>query len=128
MKIQSKRKKPQANKIFTDREEPRESFWKNYRQYKELMQGEGEVKVLAYYGIGGIGKTTLLHKLQEEMRERIREPRYVYFDFNIAQDARTVLDYLKTKLTKEYGYSFPLYDLGVYAYAQKIGEGSKKKF
>ena len=122
MKIQSRRKKPQANKIFTDREEPRESFWKNYRQYKELMQGEGEVKVLAYYGIGGIGKSTLLNKLQEEMRERIKEPKYIYFDFNIAQDARTVLDYLKTKLALEYGYSFPLYELGVYAYAQKIGE------
>ena len=122
MKVQSKRKKPQANKIFTDREEPRESFWKNYRQYKELMQGEGEVKVLAYYGIGGIGKTTLLHKLENEMREHIREPKHVYFDFNIAQDARTVLDYLKTKLAKDYGYTFPLYELGVYAYAQKIGE------
>ena len=122
MKVQSKRKKPQANKIFTDREEPRESFWKNYRQYKELMQGEGEVKVLAYYGIGGIGKTTLLHKLENEMQEHIREPKHVYFDFNIAQDARTVLDYLKTKLAKDYGYVFPLYELGVYAYAQKIGE------
>ena len=122
MKIQSRRKKPQANKIFTDREEPRESFWKNYLHYKEMMQGEGEVKVLSYYGIGGIGKTTLLHKLQEEMRERIREPKYVYFDFNIAQDTRTVLDYLKTKLGKDYGYTFPLYELGVYAYAQKIGE------
>ena len=122
MKIQSKRKKLQANKIFTDREEPRESFWKNYRQYKETMQGEGEVKVIAYYGIGGIGKTTLLHKLQEEMRENIPDPRYVYYDFNIAQDARTVLEYLKTKLSKDYGYTFPLYELGVYSYAQKIGE------
>ena len=122
MKIQSRRKKPQANKIFTDREEPRQSFWKNYIQCKELMQGEGEVKVLAYYGIGGIGKSTLLKKLQEEMRERIREPKYVYFDFNIAQDVRTVLEYLKTKLSKEYGFTFPLYELGIYAYAQKIGE------
>ena len=122
MKIQSKRKKLQTNKVFTDREGPRESFWKSYRQYKETMLGEGEVKVLVYYGIGGIGKTTLLHKLQEEMRENIPDPRYVYYDFNIAQDARTVLEYLKTKLSKDYGYKFPLYELGVYAYAQKIGE------
>ena len=122
MKIQSRRKKVPANKIFTDREKPREAFWKSYSQYKETMRGEGEVKVLAYYGIGGIGKSTLLQKLQEEIRENIPDPRYVYFDFNIAQDARTVLEYLKTKISKDYGFSFPLYELGVYAYAQKIGE------
>ena len=57
MKVKSKRQVLQANKIFTDREEPRASFWKNYERCKNNMNGDGEIRVLTYYGIGGIGKT-----------------------------------------------------------------------
>lgn len=41
---------PQASRIFTDREEPRKSFWKCYNHFKENMKN-GDVKVLVYYGV-----------------------------------------------------------------------------
>ena len=47
---------PQASRIFTDREEPRKSFWKCYNRFKENMK-DGDVKVLVYYGVGGIGSS-----------------------------------------------------------------------
>ena len=125
MKVRAKREIPKATKIFTDREEPRATFWKNYKHFKQEMQSDGEIRVLAYYGIGGIGKSSLLNRLQEEIEEKIVQPKYVYFDFNIAQDLRSVLDYIRGQLVKKYNFKFSLYDLGIYSYAQKIGENIK---
>ena len=122
MKIRSNRTVPQANRIFTDREEPRASFWKNYTRYKEQMQDDGEIRVLTYYGIGGIGKTSLLKKLISEMQEQLDAPRYIYFDFNIKQESRLVLEYIKNCLIDRYKFSFPLFELGSYVYAKKVGE------
>lgn len=96
MKIRSKRASSQACKIFTDREEPRKSFWKNYDYMCDCMkQDSGEIKVLAYYGIGGIGKSSLLNRLMLEMEEKLESPLYVSFDFDIKQDCRAVLENLK---------------------------------
>ncbi|GAB6180154.1 hypothetical protein JCM14036_14730 [Desulfotomaculum defluvii] len=59
-----KKKTFEATRKFTDREKPRESFWK-------LLNDETfPLKVLVYYGFGGIGKTTLLKSLRDELRDR----------------------------------------------------------
>lgn len=110
-----------ASKIFTDREEPRAAFWKKYELLKD-EQAKEDVHVLTYYGIGGIGKTSLLKKLREEMCERLLKPHYVHFDFNVAQASHTVLAKLKNKMVQQYKFSFPLFELGYYVYANKIGE------
>lgn len=50
-----------AIQLFTDREEPQEAFERKLsviRQYQSKTSG-----VLCYYGIGGIGKTSLMNKL-----------------------------------------------------------------
>lgn len=122
MKIRSKRTIQQANKIFTDREQPRASFWKNYEMYKNQMQENGDIRVLSYYGIGGIGKSTLLKKLMAEMDDNITNPKYVYYDFSFKQDSKSVLESIKSILSKDYKFEFPLFDLGLYCYAEKIGE------
>ncbi|MBR5868879.1 MAG: tetratricopeptide repeat protein [Clostridia bacterium] len=125
MKVRSKSNAPtiRAARVFTDREEPRKSFWKKYNQAAEELAGEeSNVRVLTYYGIGGIGKSSLLRKLMSEMDEQIQSPRYLYFDFNIYQESRAVLDKIKNKLEDDYKYHFPLFDLGNYVYAKKIGE------
>lgn len=62
MKIRAKRKVLQANKIFTDREEPRAAFWKNYELHQLRMKESGDIRVLSYYGIGGIGKKYVVEK------------------------------------------------------------------
>ena len=122
---------PQATRIFTDREEPRKAFWKCYDQFKENMFNvapeDRDAKVLVYYGVGGIGKSSLLKQLIKEMDEAaaaktIGLPLHVYFDFNLKQEPRAVLEALRNKLADDYKFNFPLFDIGCYAYAKKIGE------
>ena len=70
MKIRKREVIPQANKVFTDREEPRKSFWKLFEKLKANISEGDDIQVLSYYGIGGIGKTSLLRKLMAEMNEK----------------------------------------------------------
>lgn len=122
MKIRTRNPLPMATRMFTDREEPRASFWKKYESIKNELPKTDNIYVLSYYGIGGIGKSRLLKKLSDEMTERITKPRYVYFDFNIYQESRSVLTVLANKLIEEYKFSFPLFEIGCYLYAKKVGE------
>ncbi len=123
MKVRSKLNIPKANKIFTDREEPRESFWKKYNQFKaDMLAGKNEVSVLAYYGIGGIGKTSLINKLMSEMGNRLEKPLYVSYDFNQSQDRRSVLTSLRNDLVEKYHFKFSSFDKALNLYVQKIGE------
>ena len=60
MKVKSKRSQLQATCLFTDREEPRNAFWKKYSQLKEEM---------AYmYGEEFTG--LLVDKIEEANRKR----------------------------------------------------------
>lgn len=121
MKVRSKNEYIKATRVFTDREEPRAAFWKNYERCEAEMTNDGNIHVLTYYGIGGIGKSRLLKKLMSEMDERFTDKRYVYFDFNIQQESRAVLTALKNKLTEQCKFTFPLFELGSYMYAKKVG-------
>lgn len=61
--------RPNATDIFTDREEPRATFWKHFKQITddiaagEYDDGNRFPQPIHYYGVGGQGKTTLLKKL-----------------------------------------------------------------
>ena len=93
MKNASKRVK--AEKIFTDREEPRKVFW---RAYQELEEDIENYKVLNYYGIGGIGKTRLIEKLIEEMNEKEKAFVSLNFEYTNSQDKVLILRELGAKL------------------------------
>ncbi|OCA87730.1 hypothetical protein A8F94_07720 [Bacillus sp. FJAT-27225] len=67
----SKYKKPRgfkANRVFTDRNEPRKLYWNTY---EKLKNDEEIFKVLAFYGMGGIGKTKLQTHLYEEVEKKL---------------------------------------------------------
>ncbi len=110
----------EALRVFTDRETPRAAFWNRYRQVEEQMQnGISPVSVLHYYGVGGIGKSTLLKKLTEELHEQVQNPLCVQFDFCDAQDSRTVLTRLAEELTTKYHFTFPQFDIANITYAKR---------
>jgi len=57
--------RPSALDVFTDREELIAAFERNLEHKKPV-----EHRVLVFYGDGGIGKTTLLQKLEQIHRQR----------------------------------------------------------
>lgn len=51
-----------AEKLFIGHEEPRKLFWETYYHYKEKQYiTVNNIQVITYYGIDGIGKTSLLN-------------------------------------------------------------------
>ncbi len=122
MKIRTNNLTQKATRIFTDREEPRASFWKNYCTVKAELNRQSEAHVLNFYGIGGIGKSFLLKKLISEMKEQLENPLYAYIDLGLCQESRTVLDRMRNCLADNYDFEFPMFELGCYAYAKKVGE------
>jgi Cdc6-like AAA superfamily ATPase len=78
--------------------------------------------MLVYYGMDGIGKSALIAEIISEMKEKLAAPQFAYYDFNTKQDKRSVLEIIRNILVNDYEYSFPLFDLALYNYAQKIGE------
>lgn len=55
-----------AEDLFTDRDEPRHAFWELYNSIEQ-----GEYIAIGYYGVGGIGKSTLLKKIGEEIDQKV---------------------------------------------------------
>ncbi|MBN2898015.1 MAG: hypothetical protein JXO44_04480 [Clostridia bacterium] len=129
------KERDKANKIFTDRVEPRKAFWDTYSNYKAVMdsQEENDICLLTYYGIGGIGKTTLLHKLEDEIEDykavqRIKENvPYVYYDFDWGTGKVKVLEKLRDELSKRYKFKFPEFNTALEIYKEKSETGKHRQ-
>lgn len=121
VKVKTNRKHPKAARMFTDRKEYRDAFRDAYETVKSELNCESDVHVLYYYGIGGIGKTHLLNKLKDELKEQVPSPMYIHVDLGVCQERITVLEGIKKNLADNYKFSFSLFELGVYVYARKVG-------
>ncbi|MDA3043671.1 MULTISPECIES: tetratricopeptide repeat protein [unclassified Campylobacter] len=83
-KIGSDNPKPRAERIFTDRVEPKEAFLKALENLNQK-----DYSVLAFYGVGGIGKTGLkehfwdMIQKDEKLKNKII---YSYYDFEKDQN------------------------------------------
>ena len=119
-----------ATKEFTDREEPRKIFWEKYNLMKSQMNDETSIQVISYYGFGGIGKTSLLHKLMEELNDRESESKIEFLDFEkLVEFNNNLLDILKVirhDLKDKYKFTFPIFDLVTYVYETKMGKTATK--
>lgn len=106
-----------AVEVFTDREEPRKTFWKLYRE----MQS-GEFKVLHFYGTGGIGKTSLLKKIQLELEEEKITSYFSYSFENIKPKAEILADFSRILGERLPGIKFPVFEYAYLRYKQMSGE------
>lgn len=123
------RRKLQASREFTDREEPRKAFWNNYEKVKKSMLDGGEdteVRVVSYYGFGGIGKTSLLKKLLNEIEQNEDKPKVVKHDFEDSSESLMVLKSIRVKLEESYNFEFPFFDIGLHTYWKKCGINSEE--
>lgn len=58
------------------------------------------------------------------MTEQLSAPCFAHHDFNISIESKQVLEKLAAKLTAEYKFTFPLFELGGFVYAKKTGDKS----
>ena len=106
-----------ATNIFTDREEPRAAFWRLYH----AMEPD-EIEVINYYGVGGIGKSSLLKQLQLELSEHGNE-KYVEYNFENKKTKDMVLFDLSRQMMKKCkGLQFPVFDYAFEKYKTLVGE------
>ena len=61
--------KMQAVRKFTNREAARDSF---FRAFENYLADKAPLLLLMYYGVGGIGKTSLLKHLKSEIEATVR--------------------------------------------------------
>jgi len=98
-----------ANDLFTDREDPRRAFWDVYNSMVP-----GEYTAIGYYGIGGIGKSTLLKKLVSEIDEKIPESKgldHIMYSFEDYTSKEVFLFQLSRQMKlRNKGLEFPLFD------------------
>lgn len=69
-------KRPQASDTFTDRDEPRAILRSRFgRLYERQVRGKGglEPSLVSFYGVGGVGKTTLLNRAISEFHQSLKD-------------------------------------------------------
>ena len=121
MKARTIQSTPQrAENIFTDREEPRRAFWAVYDRVKS---DPGSVEAISYYGVGGIGKSTLLFQLMRELKERAPQSPNVYYSFELSgRNKDDCLYFLAESLMQRCsGLQFPLFGTALLRLNQLAG-------
>lgn len=115
---------PTAEQLFVDRIEPRQAFW---RHFEEAQKGPDHPLVVHYYGVGGIGKSSLHSQLAKELAERQPGAKSLCLDFDFVErrEPHRVLALAERKLADAYGFSFPLFDVACYTYLCRIGEDAQ---
>lgn len=127
--------KMKASEIFTDREEPRKVFWNHFDALSAQMKDASDPSMghaILYYGIGGIGKTTLLDMLEFEQEKRGKDVcRHVRYDFDRNKHAVSTRDDCIRKLWKQleeaYGFSFVLTELASVKIAGACGDDFQQR-
>src|SRR5215217_4914911 len=108
--------RPEGPRQFTDREKFIEVF---EQAVSELPAKEYEI--LVYYGVGGIGKTSLRIELCRLLEEKQPQSMWAVLDFLTPthRNIETALFWLRQELKQKYVVQFPSFDLAYAIYWQK---------
>ena len=132
--------KPRAERIFTDRVDSKDAFRKSIAHINEISKDKdgkekNTYKVLAFYGMGGIGKTSLrdhlcdMIKKNEELKKHVV---YSYIDFQtdfpkdmISKDVFYRL--ISDRFHKNFGIKFTIFSLAYIIYLKKLNPNLELK-
>lgn len=109
--------RPTAQKMFVDREAFQEAFEKALDR-----EPEETYKVLVYYGVGGIGKTSLIEQLESNLEVINPNAICVSLDFKTSQYRQQdeALAILVKMLGTKFKIPFPTYEIAYSVYWKKI--------
>lgn len=116
----------ELKKEFVGRSEQIKKFWNAYNSVSK------NCKVINYYGMTGMGKSTLLNRLEEELCQNIKKNCYIKIDMDfclkkemesnyISQTKEDVLLKMRNQLIDKYKFKFKLFDKTLYQYYLSIG-------
>ncbi len=107
---------PKAGKKFTDRETFLAAF-----QNALATKIKEEHKLLVYYGVGGIGKTTLRKELGKRLETERPEIVWTAIDLDTPtyREQETALFVLRNQLHEKFKINFPSFDIAYTVYWQK---------
>ncbi|RLL46908.1 tetratricopeptide repeat protein [Oceanobacillus piezotolerans] len=117
--IGKKKKFFTPTKKFTDREEPRKVFRDTLNRMKQSSNDTYEV--IMYYGVGGIGKTSLQNQLKQELLEFEPNALYTKADFKditLHTPARALLELVR-EIQFRQRVSFPHFEIAYSIYFYK---------
>ena len=132
--------KLRAERIFTDRVDSKDAFRKSIAHINEISKDKdgkekNTYKVLAFYGMGGIGKTSLrdhlcdMIKKDEELKKHVV---YSYIDFQtdfpkdmISKDVFYRL--ISDRFHKNFGIKFTIFSLAYIIYLKKLNPNLELK-
>ncbi len=105
-----------AGRQFTDREEYTNAF-----RNKVQFENNKEYSVLSYYGVGGIGKSTLRKELGRILSADYPGTIWSSIDFELQpfRESETSLYHLRQNLRENYKIQFPTFDIAYTVYWQK---------
>jgi len=109
-----------AEEIFTDREEPRRAFW---AVYERVCSDPGSVEAIGYYGVGGIGKSSLLFQLIRELGAQAPRSPGVYYSFELSGRSKEDCLYFMAECLMQQckGLKFPLFGTALLQLNQMVG-------
>jgi tetratricopeptide (TPR) repeat protein len=108
--------RPEGPRQFTDREE----FIEVFEQAASELPSK-EYEVLVYYGLGGIGKTSLRIELCRLLEEKHPQTMWAVIDFHNStyRNVETALFRLRQELKQTYVVQFPSFELASAIFWQK---------
>ena len=118
-----KHQKYKIEKKFTDRDSPKEEFHKLMVQLSSENDDNFHYHVLNYYGIGGIGKSSLINELKKVINAKYVDTIYTFADLaniNTQNSGRLLLEL--TKNFSEPNLKFYHFSLAYAIYFQKCNK------
>lgn len=109
-----------TEEVFLDREIARATFWKCFDTVEN--DDDGNFQVIMYYGLGGMGKTSLLRQIEKEIDARKKKIIWEHYDFNDGQDPVVVLRKIAKNLQGRCHFEFHLFLYAVNRYLLMCGE------
>ena len=112
-----RKKRTPAVREFTNRTEPRKAFWTRFQK----MKNDGST-LITFYGAGGVGKSSLLRKLQDEIiSSQHNDIAFICGDFEKKSEALSILQEMRRDLESQ-GCIFPLFSIGEFYYFLNTGQ------
>lgn len=112
----SKKETVTAQRVFTDREEPQASFQKRLGKVNER-----KYSILHFYGVGGIGKTSLQKHLQKEHLDKDENAIYSWIDFEKEENQyeHNAYRFLANRFSQKFKVKFTTFDIAYTIYLKK---------